>query len=484
MHYGSSVAVNGHSEHVEATMPHQDLASIVAAAIPEPSARVAPIYVGDGGYSNILDAAGRLTDRHFYVPATAEKILAAEDLEYLKIKGCFTLPQETEHLIEAYFRFVHSTFPMIDGAAFLQEYSIRGHEGINLLLLWSMFSASASYIPSLPRRARKETYVQRAKLLFDLGQETDKIVLVQSALLLSFWFADTEDIKQSWYWTGIALSIAQTLGLHRSVDAAHCKIPPQQRSLWRNIWRGCMIRDVWLAFGMGRPLRIGAAECGVGVVRAEDCCFADLVLHGQRLYSTTEAAGLASVWQSLIIVSNVLREILTSKILSPSQTKLLRDRISVESVSSATFLLTHVKRHFRLHQNATMIALARVSGVEELVESTADDSTAIIQAYFRDGSIQYAAPVTIPLVVPAVVTYMTAINLRRPEARNEGEDKLSVYRRFLEAIEDNYPAASIVKRLLATAQDSIVRSKPEPKQVMGMNHSTYRLRPGHFLLDN
>jgi hypothetical protein len=83
-----------------------------------------------------------------------------------------------------------------------------------------------------------------------------------------------------------------------------------------------------------------------------------------------------------------------------------------------------------------MIALARVSGLEELAESTADDSTAIIQAFFRDGSIQNAAPVTIPLMVPAVVTYMTAINLRRQEAGNEGEDKLSVYERFFEAIED------------------------------------------------
>jgi hypothetical protein len=336
-HYGSSVAVNGHSEHVEATMPHRDLTSIVAAAILEPRARIAPIYVGDGGHSNILDAAGRVTDRHFYVPAAVEKTLAAEDLDHPKIKGCLTLPQETEYLIEAFFRFVHSTFPVIDAAAFLQKYSVRGHEGINLLLLWSMFSVSASYIPWLPRRARKETYVQRAKLLFDLGHGTDKIVLVQSALLLSFWFAGTEDVKQSWYWTGIAISIAQTLGLHRSVDAAQSNMPLKQRSLWRNLWRGCVVRDVWLAFGMGRPLRIGAAECGDGVVQAEDCCFADLVLYGKILYSTTEAAGLASMWRRLIIVSSVLREVVANKPLSPSQARLLRDRTIVESVNSATF---------------------------------------------------------------------------------------------------------------------------------------------------
>jgi hypothetical protein len=351
---------------------------------------------------------------------------------------------------------------VIDAAAFLQEYSIRGHEGINLLLLWSMFSVSASYIPSLPRRARKEIYVQRAKLLFDLGQETDKIVLVQSALLLSFWFADTEDVKQSWYWTSIALGLAQTLGLHRSFETTQSSFPLQQRSLWRNLWRGCMVRDVWLAFGMGRPLRIVAAECDFGVMQAEDCCFVDLVLHGQTLYSPKEAAGLTSVWQSLIVISNVLREVLTSKPLSPSRAKLLRDRINLENMNGTTFLLKHVERHLKLHQNAATMELARASGLEEVTGSTANDTTAIIQALIREGSIQYAAPMTIPLVVPAMVTYLTVINSRRPEANTEGGDNLGVYARFFDALEDNYPAASIVKRLLVAAQNAIISRKPEP----------------------
>ena len=52
-----------------------------------------------------------------------------------------------------------------------------------------------------------------------MSGENDKLVLVQSALLLSFWFDDAEDIKQSWYWTGIAFGIAQALGLHRQLDS-------------------------------------------------------------------------------------------------------------------------------------------------------------------------------------------------------------------------------------------------------------------------
>jgi hypothetical protein len=91
-----------------------------------------------------------------------------------------------------------------------------------------MFPASASYLPDTPRKVNKKVYTHHAKLQFDLSSENDKIVLVQSSLLLNFWFADTEDVKQSWYWTSIAFSIEQTLGLHRRIKAP---ISDQQQAL-------------------------------------------------------------------------------------------------------------------------------------------------------------------------------------------------------------------------------------------------------------
>ncbi|KAF2633141.1 hypothetical protein BU25DRAFT_405082 [Macroventuria anomochaeta] len=454
----TSTCSDNHRDHVIPALPpslRPDSVEIVAAAILEPSSRIAPIFIGESGYSDILDATGGLIDRHFHVPATAEQALAAEDLEYLKAKGCFTLPAESKQLLEAYFLFVHPTFPVVDGSLFLQGYAVSGLEGINLLLLWSMFSVSASYIPTLPRKACKEAYANRAKLLFDLSQENDKIVLVQSALLLSFWFADTEDVKQSWYWTGVAFSIAQTLGLHHEVRSANAQVTVQQRSLWRNIWHCCMIRDVWLAFSMGRPLRIEASDCYYSVSEETDCQFTKLTLHDKKLYSLKEAAGFVSMWQSLITTSNVLRDIMTNKTLSPWQAEFFEGRINVQDTSSSTFLLTHVNRHLKLHQYAAIIALARASGLEEVSGKAADSTTAIMQAFLYDNTTVYAAPVTVPLVIPAMVTYLTTTNSKRPEARKLGNDKLNLYIRFFTAMEDNYPAASILKRVLAAAQDAI-----------------------------
>lgn len=457
-------------DHVTATthlLPRSDPVKIVAAAIPKPSRRVARIFVGEGGYGAILDAAGETSVRHFYVPATAEKALAAEDLEYLKAKGCFILPKESKQLLEAYFRFVHPIFPVIDGPLLLQDYAVSGCEGINLLLLWSMFSVSASYLQIALRKESKEAYAHRAKLLFDLGQEPDKIVLVQSALLLSFWFADTEDVKQSWYWTSIAFGIAQTLGLHREVRSGHAQITPQQRSLWRNIWYCCMIRDVWLAFGMGRPLRIKASDCDCSLPKDADCQFENLALHGKELYSSREAAGFVSLWQSLITTSNAMRDIIVSRTLSVSQAEIFESRINVHCNSSPTFLLICVDRHLKLHQHAAIIALARASGMEAITTKAADSTTAIIQAILDDRTTLYATPVTIPLVVPAIVTYLTATKSGVSEEIQWANENLSVYSRFFTAIEDNYPAASILKRVVAAAQEVINDVRSSGKYEVG-----------------
>ncbi|KAJ4305920.1 hypothetical protein N0V90_001453 [Kalmusia sp. IMI 367209] len=436
---------------------HPDLTRVVAVAVPEPSSRIASIFIGDGGYGAILEAVSETTDRHFHVFATVEKELAAEDLEYLKVKGCFTLPVERNELLEGYFRFVHPTFPVIDGHAFLQQYATHGFEGINLLLLWSIFSVSASYVPTLKRKACKEIYVARAKLLFDLSHENDKIVLVQSSLLLSFWFADTEDVKQSWYWTGIAFSIAQTLGLHSEVKPTNVHVPVQQRSFWRNIWRCCLMRDVWQAFGRGRPLRIHATSKDSPYSEDASYLFTNLILHGKRLYSPGEAAELASMWQSLITISDLLRYIITKKTLSVLEQNSCKIQSNNKlSVTSSTPIFIYTHRHLELHRCAALLALARATGSKEDSEHAADETTIIIEAFLHDNITTYAAPTTVPLIVPAIATYLAALKSEDPNTKKLANEKLDIYSQFLTALDDNYPAASMLKRLFSAAQEAII----------------------------
>ena len=453
----SSSQVNG--EHVTVfadVLPNLESVKIVAAAIPESRSRTAPIFVGDSGYGAILDAAGEVNEGHFHIPAAAEQALTAEDLQYLRIKGCFSLPTESEELLKAYFQFVHPTFPVIDGPAFLQEYAAYGLQGINLLLLWSMFSVSANYISLQSKRALKENCVYRAKLLFDLSEEKDKLVLVQSALLLSFWFADTEDVKQSWYWTSIAFGIAQTLGLHREVNISQIQASTTQRDLWCNVWWCCVIRDVWLAFGMGRPLRLSASDCDIPLPRNPDNQFVNMILHDNLLHSLEEAASFGIMWENLITASSVLREILTRNTPSLTMVKSLESQIGAHVGDCSTFLLKHVHGHLQLHQNAALIALARSKGNKEILRTAADSTTAILGAFLAEQTTAYVAPIAVPLVVPAMVTYLRTLKSHKSKAMQLPNDQLEIYSQFLTAIENNYPAASIVKGLLHVARDSII----------------------------
>jgi hypothetical protein len=427
-----------------------DTSGIVAAAILEPSSRIAPIFVGKSGYGTILDAAGGAADRHFFIPASAEASLAAEDLEYLKVKGCFTLPEESRELVEAYFRFVHPVFPVIDASTFMQDYAKSGIAGINLLLLWSMFSVSASYLPKSPQKTYKEQYVRRAKLLFDLSEEKDKIVLVQSALLLSFWFADTEDVKQSWYWTGIAFSISQTLGLQQEnvLTDPGTEVPERQRALWCNIWHCCMIRDVWLAFSMGRPLRINTAD-DESPCRHRHSTF-------QELYSSGEASDMETMWRDLITTSSVLRDVMTNTTPSSSRLESLEKRINLRNGKHATSVLANAERHLKLHEYATLLALARVGGSKKSLIGIADHTTSLIEAILHDEVHSYSAPVTVPLIVPAMVTYLNMLKVESITDANLARTKLVVYIRFLSTLEDNYPAALIVKRIICAAQEALI----------------------------
>jgi hypothetical protein len=197
--------------------------------------------------------------------------------------------------------------------------------------------------------------VSRAKLLFDFSQEHDKLVLVHSALLLSFWFADTEDVMQSWYWTSIAFGIAQPLGLHTPGPMSgqnHARL----RS-GRITWQCCMVRGVWLAFGMGRPLRImtlDSAMCSEGM----DFQLTDLTFKDRKLYSTDEALALQSMWRSLVDTTNVLRNIMTSNTLPSVTTASLHSPTDVRDPGTSA-LTTHVGRQLKLHQLTAATALAR-----------------------------------------------------------------------------------------------------------------------------
>ena len=133
---------------------------------------------------------------------------------------------------------------------------------------------------------------------------------------MGFWYSSLQDRTQSWYWTGIAISTAQTIGLHRDPDSKRQNkaLSSSQRRLWKNIWWCCVFRDRWLAFGSGRPLRINADDCNMPFPD-EDCMLLprnSLPFSTQKLIPT-ELAQLSGLFLGLLRLAVVLGDILTSQ---------------------------------------------------------------------------------------------------------------------------------------------------------------------------
>jgi hypothetical protein len=192
-------------------------------------------------------------------------------------------------------------------------------------------------------------------------------VLIQSALLVSFWFSDVEDVFQSWHWTGIAISLSQTLGLHRNPDHPdkNNSIGDQQRRLWRQIWWSCVLRDAWLSLGMGRPLRIDLDDCDCPRPTLEDtqAAFEQIRVQNSAISTPSDTKHASILWLALVELSVLLHEVIKSShpnkaILSLENIKQLAARIDalqdggVAPGSEASPVLSILVHHLRMHQQS------------------------------------------------------------------------------------------------------------------------------------
>lgn len=84
------------------------------------------------------------------------------------------------------------------------------------------------------------------------------LTVVQSLLLMTYWYETPEDHKDTWHWMGRAIDHAYTLALHRDpkgMDADH--------KLRKRVWWSCFMRDRLIALGMRRPTRVKDEDCDV-----------------------------------------------------------------------------------------------------------------------------------------------------------------------------------------------------------------------------
>ncbi|KAI1268747.1 fungal-specific transcription factor domain-containing protein [Xylariaceae sp. FL1019] len=199
------------------------------------------------------------------------------EIDILHQRGAFLLPprQLCDELIEAYFQWIHPIVPVINRASFMRQYRDPKNPP-SLLLLQAvllagsrvchnqqLMDANGSTTPAAL------TFYKRAKALYDANYEDDRVTIVQSLLLMGWYWEGPEDVtKNVFYWSRVAIIVAQGTGMHRSVEGS--QLNKMDKRLWKRIWWTLFTRDRAVAVALGRPCNINLDDCDVEMLTEDD----------------------------------------------------------------------------------------------------------------------------------------------------------------------------------------------------------------------
>lgn len=204
--------------------------------------------------------------------------LQPEDLECLKCKGVFDLPDKTQldALMAVFLDRVYPAYPLVNRQELITQYAAGD---VPLILLYSICFMAATFCPlallhragyNLRREARLHFY-KKVKALFDSGYEINKIVILQSAICMTFWGGGPNNYWNFYSWLSTAVTIAEGIGIHRST--ATTNIQPQDKSLLRRLWWILVVRDTTCSTLVGRPFRIDVDQADTEMLTLGDFAY-------------------------------------------------------------------------------------------------------------------------------------------------------------------------------------------------------------------
>ncbi|EED13377.1 C6 transcription factor, putative [Talaromyces stipitatus ATCC 10500] len=456
-----------------------------------------PFYTGHGlGPTSALDICRpeKSLSRHLLLPSGVSTTVSDEDRQYLRQKKVYNLPgQETcNSLVRAYFHHVHPIIPVIEADVLLNYHTAGRLHEYNLLLLWCVFFVATNFVsPEIyelegyaSRKEMKAAMYSRANCMYNNGGERDQIVLLQASLLMGFWHSEVDEHTQPWYWTGIAVSLCQMLGLHRDPDSSKYNsfISDRQRHLWRRLWWTCFSRDRWLSLTLGRPLRIDLKDCDVPMPTPDDLLsdVEHIPQFTSSSYLPSNLPRLANYWITYVELSRLLGAVLIMNYQTQRPTPTLSQVEDLEAEIMSCKLpnqyepgLTRTALfycyHLDLHYQALLITFYRPfgtaipEGLDPLfqenwnyrmslrADAAASRTNFIIESIAQDGLLEFAGPMTPPLLVPAMQMHLLRCKNAGPLPRRLRLNKLYTCMIVLGELQRTYTVASIYRAIFAKA---------------------------------
>ncbi|CAK7214874.1 hypothetical protein SCUCBS95973_002283 [Sporothrix curviconia] len=206
----------------------------------------------------------------------------------LPLKYQFLPPRATaDHLVNVYFSHVSDLYTVLHEPSFRRAYeqlwlpedpassshSTLHHDALWLCTMNCVLALACVFSDRLrpeDSKSMAHTLYSQARDLCPLDDDVDRqpgkgstagvagVARVQALLLMGQYLQSTSEVNRCWNVFGMAIRVAQGMGLHLHENNNSSRVPPLERELRRRCWCGCLVMDTVLAMTFGRPLMISA----------------------------------------------------------------------------------------------------------------------------------------------------------------------------------------------------------------------------------
>ncbi|EEH47435.2 uncharacterized protein PADG_03519 [Paracoccidioides brasiliensis Pb18] len=206
-----------------------------------------PLNSGEAGLFHVLDSASgidHLNSTH----------LSGQPID-------LPPPALQESFMDTYFQYCYPWCPIFESSKLFSE-----QEESNSILLNQALALLGSRIqPPVLLHVPPSVYYDRAKALFYRNHESNPITCVKALLLFYWWGSapNSPSLDTVWWWTGVAIRLAQQIGLHREPKPGQIMRPNETPGLRRRIWWTLFARERQTSICQGKPCIIDPLDCNV-----------------------------------------------------------------------------------------------------------------------------------------------------------------------------------------------------------------------------
>lgn len=184
-------------------------------------------------------------------------------------------PEVMTRLLNLYFTYVHPFAPVMVWSKFLRRLQNKDYSPSFLFLLNSLFALSSRFSDDVSLRTdptKPETmglhFVEKAKAILDTIYDSPDIHCVGGLILLSYQQMGTGGGFRAWMFIGLAIRMAQHLGLNRDCVKLNPHMHVLDREERNRVWWTCFVADRIISATFGRPqvkktgcLHVGDHHC-------------------------------------------------------------------------------------------------------------------------------------------------------------------------------------------------------------------------------